>query len=187
MARQKSEQKKADLLTAACVVLVRDGSEASTASIAKEASVATGTLFTYFPTKAALYNELYLSLKQEMVAATTKSFTDDLDDRDKLRSLWTAWMNWAMTHETRQRALDILRTNELLTEQTLAEGLGMMQPVFNLIEKNRTKTADALSHTFLLSAIGALADTTTNLMLSEPDNAQAHCEDGFVAVWKLIS
>ena len=70
MARPKSDDKRSAILAAATAVIVRQGLSAPTAVIAKEAGVANGSLFTYFPTKANLFNALYLELKQAMAAAS---------------------------------------------------------------------------------------------------------------------
>ena len=61
--------KKQALLEAAIELFAKDGFwQTTTASIAQEAGVATGTLFTYFPTKNDLIDELYLTIKREALA-----------------------------------------------------------------------------------------------------------------------
>ena len=61
--------KKQALLEAAIELFAKDGFwQTTTASIAQEAGVATGTLFTYFPTKNYLIDELYLTIKHEALA-----------------------------------------------------------------------------------------------------------------------
>jgi len=58
MARPKSDDKKSAILAAATRVIFQQGLSAATALIAKEAGIATGSLFTYFATKSALFNQL---------------------------------------------------------------------------------------------------------------------------------
>lgn len=69
MARPKSEDKKQALLEAATVAFAQSGIAASTSLIARNAGVAEGTLFRYFPTKDDLLNALYLHLKQDLCQA----------------------------------------------------------------------------------------------------------------------
>ena len=58
--------KKQALLKAAIELFAKDGFwHTTTANIAKHAGVATGTLFTYFPTKNDLLDEVYLMIKRE--------------------------------------------------------------------------------------------------------------------------
>ena len=56
-------------MEAATRVIVTEGLRAPTATIAREAGVSSGSLFTYFDTKAELLNQLYLELKTGMAAA----------------------------------------------------------------------------------------------------------------------
>lgn len=58
MARPKSDEKRNAILLAATRVIVKQGLSAPTAGIAKKAGVPNGSLFTYFETKADLFNRL---------------------------------------------------------------------------------------------------------------------------------
>ena len=60
MARPLSEEKRSALLAAAIDAVGSSGVAASTLKIAKDAGVAEGTPFRYFPTKDDLFNQLYL-------------------------------------------------------------------------------------------------------------------------------
>jgi AcrR family transcriptional regulator len=63
VARRRSEGKGSLILEAATRVLATEGLSATTASIAREAGVANGSLFMYFETKTELFNQLYVRLK----------------------------------------------------------------------------------------------------------------------------
>lgn len=65
MARPKSEDKRKAILGAAMRVVAREGLGASTSDIAREAGVPHGSLFTYFGTKAELWNAVYVELREE--------------------------------------------------------------------------------------------------------------------------
>jgi len=62
MPRPKTGDKRAAILRAATKTIAEYGIGASTASIAKAAAVAEGSLFRYFPDKDKLLNELYREL-----------------------------------------------------------------------------------------------------------------------------
>ena len=74
IARPKSEDKRNAIMEAATRVIVKQGLSAPTATIAQEAGVSNGSLFTYFETKADLFNQLYLELKAGMAAAALDGF-----------------------------------------------------------------------------------------------------------------
>ncbi len=60
MARVKSPEKRQALLQSAVHAIAKAGLGASTAKIATGAGLAEGTMFTYFPSKDDLLNELYI-------------------------------------------------------------------------------------------------------------------------------
>lgn len=96
--------KRQKILDTALSLFVEHGFySASTASIAKEAGVATGTLFHHFPTKNALLEELLTTVKQEFsdyvlqdsnVIAANRS----LDIQNQAKTVWFAGLEWAVTH-----------------------------------------------------------------------------------------
>lgn len=81
MERPKSDDKRSTILEAATRVIATQGLGASTASIAKEAGVASGTLFVYFATKSDLINQLYLELKTEMASGAVGGLYPDTEVR----------------------------------------------------------------------------------------------------------
>ena len=89
MARPRSEDKRSAIVSAATRVIASQGLGAPTATIAKEAGVSNGSLFTYFETKAALFNHLYVELKAEMAAAALSGLPSESDLREQLLHLWT--------------------------------------------------------------------------------------------------
>ena len=59
----------------------------STAQISKDAGVATGTLFNYFPTKEELINSLHFEVKGRLSRSMGKGIEDESTFQDKLRKL----------------------------------------------------------------------------------------------------
>lgn len=74
MARPKSNDKRIALLNAATMAVGMAGIGASTATIARKAGVAEGTLFRYFANKDALLNALFLYLQQSLGEAMMVGF-----------------------------------------------------------------------------------------------------------------
>ena len=105
MARPKSEDKRLAIMRAATRVIVTHGLSAPTAMIAKAAGISNGSLFTYFETKTELYNQLYLELKKEMVAAAWREISLDADLRTQMSQVWSNWMEWATAHPDKRRAV----------------------------------------------------------------------------------
>jgi AcrR family transcriptional regulator len=88
MARPRSEDKRNALMAAATHVIVTHGLSAPTAMIAQEAGVSNGSLFTYFETKADLFNQLYRELKAGMASAALEGLPARVDLRGQLFHIW---------------------------------------------------------------------------------------------------
>src|ERR1700760_2230355 len=105
MARPRSEDKREAIMAAAIRVIAAQGWSAPTAVIAKEAGVANGSLFNYFPTKADLLNALYLELKVEMATVALGGLPTASDIRHQSLHMWSHWLHWAASYPERRRTL----------------------------------------------------------------------------------
>jgi AcrR family transcriptional regulator len=187
MARPKSDDKRSAILAAATRVIVRQGLSAPTAVIAKEAGVANGSLFTYFPTKADLFNELYLELKLAMAAASVEGLPRKASLRNRCARMWTNWMRWATAQPDKRRALALLGMSDDITPETRAAGHQAMAEIGALIEEARAN--GPMRHAPRGLAVGlmnAIADATMDFMAQDPANAEAHCKVGFDALWRTL-
>lgn len=89
--------KKQQLLDVALVLFVEQGiSETSTASIAKHAGVATGTLFHHFANKKELVEALYLNLKEALV--TDLALSGEIESSEQALVLWRKVITWGLTN-----------------------------------------------------------------------------------------
>ncbi|ABV88673.1 TetR/AcrR family transcriptional regulator [Shewanella pealeana] len=95
--------KKQAILDTALTLFVSQGFYAtSTASIAKQAGVATGTLFHHFASKEALMNHLYISIKQEFADGIQSQISQKGDLEKDAQHLWQVAINWAMANPLKQ-------------------------------------------------------------------------------------
>lgn len=186
MARPKSNEKRNNILAACQAVITRDGINATTADIAKEANVATGSLFTYFPTKAELLNELYISLKTEMTDALTTELSGE-SNKEKLHNAWARWTNWATMNTEKHLALELLRTSEQLTDESREFGNAAIKPVFDLINVNVTSQRINYPNDFMYELIDAISIKTMDKMAMHRDKAAEYREAGFETLWKIIT
>src|SRR4051812_46570140 len=105
MARPRSDEKRSAIMSAAIRVIAAQGLGAPTATIAKEAGVSNGSLFTYFATKADLLNQLYIELKLEMAAAGLDGLPTASDIRTQALHMWSHWLRWAISSPEKRRTL----------------------------------------------------------------------------------
>ena len=95
--------KKQAILDSALSLFVEKGFNAtSTASIAKAAGVATGTLFHHFPTKNDIMNQLFLSIKQEFANNMVSNIELCGDIEKDANNLWQKAIDWAIAQPLKQ-------------------------------------------------------------------------------------
>ena len=189
MARPKSEDKKLALLEAATVAFAQSGITASTALIARNASVAEGTLFRYFATKDDLLNALYIHLKtdlcQAMVAELDRSQTGS---KALTRNIWNSYIDWGIRNPTGHKAIRQLAVSEKITCET-------QQKVDEMFPDLRELCHRSVLPVFLSEAFRAfgdalflsLAETTMEFASRDPDRAVDFKAHGFEAMWRALS
>ncbi|MBV7316494.1 TetR/AcrR family transcriptional regulator [Shewanella sp. NIFS-20-20] len=95
--------KKQAIVDSALGLFVEQGFQAtSTASIARAAGVATGTLFHHFPNKNALLEHLFITIKQEFATAMTSAIKPEMSIEQQAKHLWLAAIEWALTQSDKQ-------------------------------------------------------------------------------------
>jgi AcrR family transcriptional regulator len=187
VARQKSVDKRSAIVAAAIRVIVKQGLSAPTATIAREAGIANGSLFTYFETKADLYNQLYLELKAEMANMAQEGLSAKAPLRAQFSHVWSNWMHWAVECPDKRRALALLGVSDDITPATRAVGHRTMAPLAALMDQSRAKGPRRDAPFGLVAALmNAMAEATMDFMVNDPGHADQHCKLGFEAVWRMV-
>ncbi|QUM82720.1 TetR/AcrR family transcriptional regulator [Moritella sp. 5] len=92
-----TKSKKTLILDAALALFTVNGFHGTTtAAIAREAKVATGTLFHHFATKEALIEALYLEVKKEFAQALLQP--NDHNAESRLTDIWVNGVHWLVNH-----------------------------------------------------------------------------------------
>src|ERR1700722_11532196 len=165
MARPRSDDKRSAIIAAAIRVIASEGLAAATATIAKEAGVSNGSLFTYFQTKADLLNQLYVELKTEMAAAALDGLPTGGDIREQMRHIWTNWLLWATSCPEKRRTIAHLGVSDDITLESHQTAVRTMAGIAKLLERSRENgpMRDAPLG-FVAALMIALADATTDFM-----------------------
>jgi len=175
-------------MEAATRVIVTQGLSAPTATIAQEAGISNGSLFTYFETKADLFNQLYLQLKTGMAAAALEGIPAEGDLQKKVLHAWSNWMDWATSNPEKRRALAQLAISGEVTSATRAAAQKTLASLADLMEQVRTHgSLRTTSKGFAAAIMNSLAETTMDFMIHDPANAKKHCKAGFEIFWRAIS
>jgi AcrR family transcriptional regulator len=188
MPRPRSDDKRAAITSAATHVIAAQGLGAATATIARQAGVSNGSLFTYFDTKADLFNQLYLELKTEMGTAALGGLPDDLGVREQMLYMWSRWLRWATAYPHKRRALAQLEVSDEITASTHAAASQSLAGIARILERSRENgpMRDA-PLAFVVALANALADATIDYIIGDPDHADTHGMAGFDALWRMIA
>ena len=106
VAEPAQDKRKAILATALVLFCERGFYGTPTSLISREAGVATGTLFFYFPTKEDLIDTLYRRVKSEAGAAIKAGVDEKTTIKEKLFQVWENAIEWAVENPHRFRFME---------------------------------------------------------------------------------
>lgn len=187
MARRLSTQKRKAILAAATTLVASSGLGAPTSAIARVAGVAEGTLFTYFPTKDTLLNELFLDLKRDLQRATSNPHASGPLD-EQARHFWNTYVKWGMSFPTKRRALRQLAVSAIVTRANKTAGRAMFAEIDEVLTQGLAGGClKGLPVDFAGAIMITLAETTIDSIEREPARSRALTRGGFHAFWNAIT
>ncbi len=185
------KNKRQQLLDAALALFVNQGIYAtSTASIAKTAGVATGTLFHHFPSKDALVLELYKNIKQEFALQIAPFKLDASQLEQQAKIIWQQAIEWALANaEQQQFCLLVMQYQPLSAEtkaQIFADEFGFLKDIM-LFGQQQQLIADYPIELMLESAHGQFL-TSSQFFINNSDLAQdtQYREAAFNLFWQSL-
>lgn len=187
MARPLSEHKRDAILDATAQLVAAQGIGASTAQIARAAKVAEGTVFTYFQTKDALLNALFVRLETRLAMALNADFPHNADARALLHHAWNALIAWGAAYPVDRMALRQLKVSERISEDTRSECAGLFGSMLQALETGLAGHIDPQRLPFYLGRVLInLLETTLEAMAADPAQARELQQAGFDLFWKGI-
>ncbi|KKG13088.1 TetR/AcrR family transcriptional regulator [Methanosarcina sp. 2.H.A.1B.4] len=119
---QQVKDKKTAIMDVALKLFTERGFHGtSTAQISKDAGVATGTLFNYFPTKEDLINSLYFEVKGRLSRSIKAGIDEEVSIRDKLRRLWSNFIMWGVNNPEEYLFVEQFCSSPYITKITREE------------------------------------------------------------------
>lgn len=185
MARPLSEEKRDALLAAAAGLIAQLGIGASTAKIAKAAGVSEGTLFTYFPSKDDLLNELLVQIEARLAATMMAPYPPDLSARDRLFMVWSRLIDWGLTHSTERNALRQLKVSDRVTASSRKRCDVLFLQSRALVEQCLAGHAAPERVAFYIDTmLFGLAEIAMDAIAARPPEHEAIRQAGFDLFWK---
>ena len=183
--------KRDKLLQTALELFVSQGINATpTSKIAKEAGIATGTLFYFFPTKEDLIISLYLKLKAQAAESINIALTQVNSTKEVIRTYYVESLKWSLEHPRGFSFLAQFANSPYLKKIGTDEISAQIAPVlkvFNLAIKEQ-QIAD-VDVNLLYALISHQVFGVNQYLSSEKFTKKAThniIEDTFSMFWKMI-
>jgi AcrR family transcriptional regulator len=187
MAKPLSDEKRSAMLIAATAAVASLGISAPTARISKEAGVAEGTLFVYFPTKDDLLCELYLDLKADLRKAIATDYPVDASVKRRFRHLWDRLIEWGTRHPEKREAMRKLNVSERISAVKHKAESDSCNEVQGMIEADlRSGALRKQPVAFLVGTMNALADMVFEMAAQYPGKLDEFKKLGWEAFWGSI-
>ena len=135
MTVEHSEKRKAILKATLDLLVERGFHDTPTSLIAKQAGVATGTLFHHFKNKEELINALYLETKSKMIKALNKDLLTSGSIEEKMRQLWKDSVQWGIMHPTEYQFFQQFSNSPFITKLTRDEAINQFEFIQDIIEE----------------------------------------------------
>ncbi|MCP2234125.1 MULTISPECIES: TetR/AcrR family transcriptional regulator [Erwinia] len=178
MARPLDETKRRAILDAALRIISGEGLSATTAQIAREAGVSAGSLFTYFPDKNTLLNQLYLTIKTGVAAALMQDFPLQANIRDRAFHVWSAYIGWACRCPQERATLQQLTVSRVVTAD-VREQSAMLFEATNVMLRELSSAGICDDVDFVTTVLASLAEATADFAMRYPDQSNEFIEKGF--------
>ncbi|CAH0990448.1 HTH-type transcriptional repressor Bm3R1 [Sinobacterium norvegicum] len=182
--------KRQKILNTALTLFVEQGYHAtSTASLAKKAGVANGTVFHHFGSKKQLINELYLSIKTELADnILPKEEPELLIDQAKL--LWNNAINWAIVNPKKHLFFDTFTHTKVIDATVRQEAMNnILGFICQMIQKGQQQKiiADFPIELMLENCYGQYINAAS-YFIEHPEFCQSehHRDASFKLFWNAM-
>jgi AcrR family transcriptional regulator len=190
MARKADPERREQFLNAALKLFAQNGVQnTSTATIARGAGSAAGTLFLYFPTKQNLVNELVLQVSRENSAYIKSKLSPDFSTRDTFWTIWWGYIDWFLENKDAYQYIRQIMDSGAVLEEIAQETAANLDYYFAAIQKG---VAAGAIKPYPVDLVGGILYqdivAVMNLIAEESDPARQEeiIEAGFNIFWDGI-
>ncbi|WP_440955484.1 TetR/AcrR family transcriptional regulator [Methanosarcina sp. Mfa9] len=162
----------------------------STAQISKEAGVATGTLFNYFPTKEDLINSLYFEVKGQLSKSMGKEIEAQSTFQGKLRKIWSNLINWGVDNQEEFLFVGQFCSSPYISKFTREEVMKEYVFLHELVDEGiKTGEIRDFSADLTISMFYQGSRAVVNLLLDSGhlQDKNKIIEDGFQIIWRGLA
>lgn len=189
--KEQVKDKRTAIMEAALKLFTERGFHGtSTAQISKDAGVATGTLFNYFPTKEDLINSLYFEVKGELSRSMGKGIETESTFQYKLRKLWSNLITWGIKNQEEFLFVGQFCTSPYITKLTREEVIKEYIFLHNLVDEGIKKgEIRDLPAELTIAMFYQGSRAVVNLLLDSDlsQDEKKIIDDGFQIIWRGLA
>lgn len=188
MARPLSDERRNTIIVAATALIAERGLGTSTADIAKQAGISNGSLFTYFATKADLFNAIYSAWKEDLIKTVLAAIPRDQDEQSQLKCFWLARTLWGVANPDKRRVLAQLHVSDTITDASRRAATVSAAPILDLIDQVASRgILRTAPRSYVVELVEGMAGTTMDFMIANPAMAEEASQAGFDALWQMLA
>ncbi|HVP96106.1 TetR/AcrR family transcriptional regulator [Methanoregula sp.] len=184
------EKRDAILATALVLFCERGFFGTPTSLISREAGVATGTLFFYFPTKEDLIDTLYRQVKGEAAAALKAGVENEPSVKQKLCRVWENAIAWAAENPAKFRFMEQFAHSPFVSSTAHEEGMSHFLFLLDLVRDGiREGIIRDYDPILLCSLLAASLSGLTPRILAEkdPEKKEFLTRQGLTFLWNGLA
>jgi AcrR family transcriptional regulator len=189
--KEQVKDKRTAIMEAALKLFTERGFHGtSTAQISKDACVATGTLFNYFPTKEDLINSLYFEVKGDLSHTMGKDLEVESTFQDKLKKIWSNLVTWGVDNQEEFLFVGQFCTSPYITKFTRDEVMKEYIFLHDLVKEGITNgEIRDFSAELTIAMFYQASRTAVNFILDSDPSLDENkiIEDGFQIIWRGLA
>ncbi len=188
---QQVKDKKTAIMDAALKLFTERGFHGtSTAQISKDAGVATGTLFNYFPTKEDLINSLYFEVKGRLSSCIKEGIDSEATFEARMKKLWSNFIRCGVNNPEEFLFVGQFSSSPYITKITREEAMKEYDVILDMVEEGfgNGKTGNySMELAMLIFYHSSRAVVSLILDSGSLQDMDEIIEDGFQILWKGLS
>lgn len=189
MPRSRDENKIADIYAAAMRLVIRTGFYAlKMADVAREAGLATGTIYIYFPDKEALINNLFRETKKEIAGTLFSPQHEGATFYETFRNMWFAYFRFCRAQPEKMLFVEQFVHSGLLSEESIQAMHMYFKPLDEFLYEARVQKLIRDIDTELLKAqlMGPIHEIIKIAIQQKILLTESMLEDCFGMAWNSV-
>jgi AcrR family transcriptional regulator len=153
--------------------------------IAKEAGMATGTLYIYFKNKEELINNLFFDCRKEAIESYFLNYDESQPFKSGFLVVWMNILNFRILNFEEVVFMDQCYHSPFINECTIKLTKEMKQPLFKLIERGKEENIfkDMDTITLLTFMIGCIHEAVKNAHYNQKQLTKTSIDSLFKMCW----